>query len=92
MICHPEFLMQFFELIPLLSNLCQVILRILETPLLDILIILLLVRIFFPRLFGYGRKNQPEEKTRVFMRKKPERKSSENSNKDGEYIEYEEIK
>jgi hypothetical protein len=69
-----------------------VILRIFETPLLDILIILLLIRVFFPRLFGYGKRNQSDEKTKIFMRKKPEEKSSGNNKEDGEYIEYEEIK
>jgi len=64
--------------------------RILETPLFDILVLLLLVRIFFPQIFGVRRKESSREN--IFIRSKSKRKSSDQKKDEGEYIEYEEVK
>jgi hypothetical protein len=82
----------FSYLLLLSSQIIIVIFRILDTPFFDILVLLLLVRIFFPRFFGAGKKEQPHEKSRIFVRSNSKQKSPDQNKDEGEYIEYEEIK
>jgi hypothetical protein len=68
-------------------------LRILDTPLLDVLLIVLALRLFFPSLFGIKSKaKQQVEKDRLIVRNQTASKKSNESEKQGQYIEYEEIK
>lgn len=65
--------------------------RFLETPVIDILLLLLLVRFLFPQFFGVRRKKQESPADQVISNS--QRKKQPASTKDeGEYIEYEEIR
>ena len=61
-------------------------------PLADVLLILLLIRLLFPRIFISGKKFKEREKSRIFVHAKKNEKTSDQKNDRGEYIEYEEIK
>jgi len=66
------------------------ILRILETPLLDVLLLILLLRIVFPSLFrrrSKPKKRIQDEQTIFTSSRNPKSKQEE-----GDYIDYEEIK
>jgi hypothetical protein len=68
-----------------------VVFRFLVSPLVDVLLLLLLVRIFFPQFFGIRRikRKQPEDHIINTGRKQ---KQSFSDKLEGEYIEYEEIR
>ena len=67
--------------------------RLLETPLIDILLIVLLLRIFFPVLFGVKSKSKlREEKERATIHNPSSSQQQKFKKDDGEYIDYEEIK
>jgi len=67
--------------------------RLLETPLLDVLLIVLLLRVFFPSLFGVKSKSklreEQERATKHSSSSSPQQKFKKD---DGEYIDYEEVK
>ena len=68
--------------------------RIFETPLIDILLILLAIRFIWPGLFGIKSKKQKEKNKQQtnFIREKQSSPASKFSKEEGEYIDYEEIK
>jgi hypothetical protein len=68
-----------------------VVFRFLVSPLIDVLLLLLLVWIFFPKFFGIRRKKSkpPADKIVNTGRKQ---KQSFSEKLEGEYIEYEEIR
>ena len=67
--------------------------RLLETPLLDVLLIVLLLRVFFPSLFGVKSKSKlREEKERATIHNAPANQQQKFKKDDGEYIDYEEVK
>jgi hypothetical protein len=67
--------------------------RLLETPLIDILLILLVLRLFFPVLFGVKSKTkQQAEKERIVIRDASSGGNQKPEQKEGKYIDYEEIK
>ncbi|MFI5134579.1 MAG: hypothetical protein ACHQD9_01880 [Chitinophagales bacterium] len=68
------------------------IFQIFDSPLADILILLLIVRIIFPRIFISRRGIQPSQKEKVIYHDRSSANSSSQKNQAGEYIEYEEIK
>jgi len=67
--------------------------RLFETPIIDILLILLAIRFIWPGLFGIKSKKEPKNKqeTRFFREKTPSQ-NPKFKNEEGEYIDYEEIK
>jgi len=67
------------------------IFQIFDSPLADILILLLIARLLFPRIF-IARQNHPTEKEKIIYHEKSSVNSSSQKNQEGEYIEYEEIK
>ena len=67
--------------------------RLLETPLIDILLILLMLRLFFPSLFGVkSKRKQQAEKERIIIRDASSNSNQKPDQKEGKYIDYEEIK
>ena len=71
------------------------ILRIFDTPLIDVLLIVLAIRFIFPGLFGIKSKKQSsrkKQKDKVFVRENSTAQNSTHAKDQGEYIDYEEIK
>ncbi|HYV92482.1 MAG TPA: hypothetical protein VE978_11880 [Chitinophagales bacterium] len=68
------------------------LLRLLETPLLDVLLIILLLRIFFPSLFGVKRRIRQKEEKEPIIRPDSSGQQQKFKKDQGEYIDYEEIK
>jgi hypothetical protein len=67
--------------------------RLLETPLLDVLLIVLLMRLFFPSLFGIKSKSKlREEKERTTIHTSSSGEPQKFKKDEGEYIDYEEVK
>jgi hypothetical protein len=68
--------------------------RIFETPLIDILLILLAIRFIWPGIFGIRSKKQPGKNKQQpnSFREKQASPPSKFSKEEGEYIDYEEIK
>ena len=71
----------------------HLLLRLFETPLLDILLIILLLRFLFPSLFGIQSKaKQQAERERIVIRDAAAKQNREEQKQEGKYIDYEEIK
>lgn len=71
------------------------ILRIFDTPLIDVLLIVLAIRFIFPGLFGIKPKKQSErnrQKDKTFVRGNHTAQNPTHAKDEGEYIDYEEIK
>lgn len=66
--------------------------RLLETPLIDVLLILLLLRIFFPSLFGVKSKKTVAEKKQTNISYSSSREQQKHKREEGEYIDYEDLK
>ena len=65
--------------------------RILESPVIDILLILLAIRFIAPRLFTVKKvvNQKPADRIIIVNKQEPEKKKAD---KAGEYVDYEEIK
>lgn len=69
------------------------LLRFFETPLIDVLLIILLLRLFFPPLFGVkARTKRKAEKERIIIRNDASAQQEKFKKGAGEYIDYEEVK
>ena len=69
------------------------LLRLFEMPLIDVLLIILLLRLFFPSLFGVkSRTKGKAEKERIIIRNDASGQPQKFKKGDGEYIDYEEVK
>jgi hypothetical protein len=68
-----------------------VLFRFLETPVIDILLLLLFVRFLFPQFLGVRRRKQ-EPPADQFISNRQRNKQPASKKDEGEYIEYEEIR
>lgn len=69
------------------------LLRLLQTPLVDVLLLILLLRLVFPALFGVKSKSKRKaEKERIIIRNEASGTQQKFKEKAGEYIDYEEVK
>jgi hypothetical protein len=71
------------------------IFRLLETPLVDIILIVLAIRFIWPQLFGIRSRKRNHERTATeknFAREPSQPSSSKYSKEEGKYIDFEEIK
>ncbi|MEP7127513.1 MAG: hypothetical protein ABI729_01540 [Chitinophagales bacterium] len=69
--------------------------RIFETPILDVLLIVLAIRFIWPGLFGIRKRSSSQTNNgqqKNFVKEPPPVKNPKASDKRGEYIDYEEIK
>lgn len=69
--------------------------RILETPILDVLLIVLAIRFIWPSLFGIRKKKTAasgNHQQRNFVNQPPSSNAPKTTDNRGEYIDYEEIR
>lgn len=90
-----ELVLNKYNLSNFVSSFSNMLVRIFETPVLDVLLIVLAIRFIWPGLFGI-RKRSPSQtnnhQQRNFVNEPPPVKNSKVTDKRGEYIDYEEIK